>query len=146
MKWTFFVAGAGLLSAAAVLGVVALGPGGGALDGVAGKDESRLVASAGSPSDRAAIRHELPSFKWFGERDESRLPSRPLGSVKRVIETEEGMVFVLDAGSNVVVRHDPENATTTLAQDPAIPAVTPRQAFDSPGEIVFFEEGRARAE
>lgn len=107
-------------------------------DTAAAKLEERLPAAG-----RPAVRHQLPAFKWFGDRDESRLPSRPLGSVTEVIETEEGVVVVLDAGSNLIVSHDPDNATTVLAQNADLPPITPRQVFETGEEIVLMSYDEA---
>lgn len=121
---------------------VALGGAAAVLVGVTGgegvraveKSEARL-GGAPAPEGRAPIRHALPGYKWFGERDESRLPGRHLGSYVDVIETDDGVVLILDGGSEVVYEHDPENRSTTIAEDYPIPAVTPRQAFEEPDKI-----------
>jgi len=99
--------------------------------GVDAADSGERVASAGRPP----VHHVLPSFKWFGERDESRLPGRHLGSYVDVIETDDGVMLILDDGNNVVYEHNPEAAETTIAGDYPIPSVTPRQAFDTADEI-----------
>lgn len=88
-----------------------------------------------SPLGREPIRHALPGFKWFGERDESRLPSRHLGSYSDAIETEDGVVLILDGGNTVVYEHDPASRSTTIVGDQPIPSITPRATTEEPDDI-----------
>ena len=110
------------------------------------KLEERLPGAGAAAQRSEPIRHHLPTFKWFGERDESRLSSRPIGSYVDVIETDRGVVLVLDAGRNVILEHDPAAASTTIAGDATIPSITPWQAFDTPGEVVITSYGEEAAE
>lgn len=104
-------------------------------------DASGRLSSAASPVEngasggRGTIQHALPGFKWFGRRDESRLPSRPLGSYSDVIETEDGVVLILDGGSTVVYEHDPATRSTTIVGDHPIPSITPRATTEEPEDI-----------
>lgn len=137
----------GALLGAAIAAVAVFAPavvdtdGRSASNEIAAAGKGDLLAPVQASVGRAAVKSPLLSqFEWFGETDQSRLPGRHLGTFVDRIETEDGIVLILDTGADTIVTTDPGRRVTEIAAGVGgSPFLTPRQAVaDNDGALEYF--------